>query len=239
MSLRARLRPFIEILGASTMVANSSPMAVSLSWWASAISCAGGSSSANRTAPKKFLAGWLVAFGPILLANLAFEGAGKFAVNGAPSVAAGLTLAPRDLLGGVAVQALFAADPAAGTVFAHPDGRLRAVLGTMGADAQPQVVLQMLVRLLVDGADAGHVVSGGRWILAGGSGFGTWDDVDSVEVVVEEHAPAGWVSGLTERGHRARVGRANFGHAHCIEVVDGGLSGAADPRSVVGEAAGF
>ena len=122
---------------------------------------------------------------------------------------------------------------------AHPDGSLRAVLGTMGADAQPQVVLQMLVRLLVDGADPGHVVGGGRWVLAGGSGFGTWDDVESMEVVVEEHVPAGWVRGLADRGHRARVGRANFGHAHCIEVVDGGLRGAADPRSLVGEAAGF
>ena len=121
----------------------------------------------------------------------------------------------------------------------HTDGRLRAVLGTMGADAQPQVVLQMLVRLLVDGADPGHVVGGGRWVLAGGSGFGTWDDVDSVEVVVEEHAPASWERGLADRGHRVRVGGANFGHAHCIEVVDGGLRGAADPRSVVGEAAGF
>jgi gamma-glutamyltranspeptidase len=108
----------------------------------------------------------------------------------------------------------------------------------MGADAQPQVVLQMLVRLLVDGADPGHVVGGGRWVLAGGSGFGTWDDVGSVEVVVEEHAPADWARGLADRGHRVRVGEANFGHAHCIEVVDGGLRGAADPRSVVGEAAG-
>ncbi|MBS1265480.1 MAG: Glutathione hydrolase-like YwrD proenzyme [Acidimicrobiaceae bacterium] len=121
----------------------------------------------------------------------------------------------------------------------HPDGRLRAVLGTMGADAQPQVVLQMLVRLLVDGADPGHVVGGGRWVLSGGSGFGTWDNVGSVEVVVEEHAPPDWAPGLADRGHRVRVGEANFGHAHCIEVVDGGLRGAADPRSVVGEAAGI
>ncbi len=122
----------------------------------------------------------------------------------------------------------------------RPDGGLRAVLGTMGADAQPQVVLQMLVRLLVDGSDPGHVVGGGRWILAGGgSAFRTWEAGGAVEVVVEEHAPQAWVPGLVERGHAARVGNANFGHAHCIEVVDGGLRGAADPRSVVGEAAGF
>ncbi len=44
----------------------------------------------------------------------------------------------------------------------RPDGALRAVLGTMGADAQPQVVLQMLVRLLHDGAGPGHAVGGGQ-----------------------------------------------------------------------------
>ena len=120
------------------------------------------------------------------------------------------------------------------------DGRLRAVLGTMGGDAQPQIVLQMLVRLLLDGADPGHVVGGGRWVLTGGStGFETWEDADSLEVIVEDHAPQAWVPGLAERGHTARIGLGNFGHAHCIEVTDGGLRGAADPRALVGEAAGF
>jgi gamma-glutamyltranspeptidase/glutathione hydrolase len=84
------------------------------------------------------------------------------------------------------------------------------------------------------------VVGGGRWVLTGGgTGFSTWDDADSVQVVVEPHAPAAWVPGLVDRGHRARVGAANFGHAHCIEAVDGGLRGAADPRAVIGEAAGY
>ncbi|MDP6760966.1 MAG: gamma-glutamyltransferase [Acidimicrobiales bacterium] len=119
------------------------------------------------------------------------------------------------------------------------DGSLRSVLGTMGADAQPQVVLQMLVRLLLDGASPGHVVGGGRWVLSGGGGgFATWTDPDEVEVLLEAHAPETWVHGLTARGHRARVAPANYGHAHCIEVVDGGLAGAADPRALVGEAAG-
>ena len=122
----------------------------------------------------------------------------------------------------------------------RPDGRLRAVLGTMGGDAQPQIVLQMLVRMLLDGADPGHVVGGGRWVLTGGgTGFSTWSNADALKVVVEEHAPVGWVPGLNERGHTALVGPANFGHAHCIEVTDDGLRGAADPRSIIGEAAGF
>ncbi len=120
----------------------------------------------------------------------------------------------------------------------RPDGALRAVLGTMGADAQPQVVLQMLVRLLHDGAGPGHAVGGGRWVLSGPSAFDAWEDPDGAEVLLEAHAPEGWVPGLVARGHVARVGAANFGHAHCIEMVDGGLAGAADPRAVVGEAAG-
>jgi gamma-glutamyltranspeptidase/glutathione hydrolase len=122
---------------------------------------------------------------------------------------------------------------------ARSDGSLRAVLGTMGGDAQPQIVLQMLVRLLVDGASPVHVVGGGRWVLRGpDTGFDTWDDPTAVEVLVEDHAPHGWVEGLIARGHRARVASANYGHAHCIEVVSGGLAGAADPRSVVGAASG-
>jgi|TARA_Y100001001_G_C7816831_1_gene241849 gamma-glutamyltranspeptidase/glutathione hydrolase len=110
----------------------------------------------------------------------------------------------------------------------------------MGGDAQPQIVLQMLVRMLLDGADPGHVVGGGRWVLTGGgTGFSTWDDPDALKVVVEEHAPFSWVPGLNERGHAALVDSVNFGHAHCIEVTDDGLRGAADPRSLIGEAAGF
>ena len=121
----------------------------------------------------------------------------------------------------------------------RPDGSLRSVLGTMGGDAQPQVVLQMLVRLLVDGAPPGHVVGGGRWVLrGGGGGFDTWVDPDDVEVLLEAHTPEPWARGLTARGHRAGVAPANYGHAHCIEVVDGGLAGAADPRALIGEAAG-
>jgi len=97
----------------------------------------------------------------------------------------------------------------------------------------------MLVRLLVDGAPPGHVVGGGRWVLrGGGGGFDTWVDPDDVEVLLEAHTPEPWARGLTARGHRAGVAPANYGHAHCIEVVDGGLAGAADPRALIGEAAG-
>ena len=121
----------------------------------------------------------------------------------------------------------------------RPDGSLRAVLGTMGGDAQPQIVLQMLVRLLHDGSSPGHVVGGGRWVLRGGvNGFSTWDAPDAVEVLVEDHAPDGWSGGLVARGHVARVAESNYGHAHCIEVTGDGLVGTADPRAVIGAALG-
>jgi len=122
----------------------------------------------------------------------------------------------------------------------RPDGGLRAVLGTMGADAQPQVVLQMLARMLHDGAPAGTVVGGGRWVLRGSdSGFATWDEPEGAEVVLEAHCPGGWAPGLAALGHRVRTDEANFGHAHCIEVTADGLSGASDPRALVGKAAGY
>lgn len=126
----------------------------------------------------------------------------------------------------------------------RPDGSLRAVLGTMGGDAQPQVVLQLLARLLVAGEEPGDAVAAPRAVLAGtapgGTGFDTWADPDDVVLRVEQHAPPAWPDGLAGRGHAVEVAGfdpAGFGHAHVIEVrPDGVLAGAADPRSMVGAA---
>ncbi len=127
----------------------------------------------------------------------------------------------------------------------RPDGTLRAVLGTMGGDSQPQVVLQMAARLLVAGLEAGDVIDAPRFVLASGAGaegtgFDTWADVASQVVRVEAHAPDAWSSGLLDRGHAveiAGVDPAGFGHAQLIEVrADGVLAGAADPRSMSGAA---
>jgi gamma-glutamyltranspeptidase/glutathione hydrolase len=126
----------------------------------------------------------------------------------------------------------------------RPDGSLRAVLGTMGGDAQPQVVLQLLARLLVGGEEPGRAVAAPRAVLAaagaGGGGFDTWADPDAVVVRVEQHAPAAWAEGLRGRGHAVEVAGfdpAGFGHAHVVEVRDDGIrAGAADPRSMVGAA---
>jgi gamma-glutamyltranspeptidase/glutathione hydrolase len=113
----------------------------------------------------------------------------------------------------------------------------------MGGDSQPQVLLQLLHRLLVLGESPAHALAAPRWTLAGagGGGFETWTDEAQV-VRLEGHAPEAWADGLRARGHEVTsLGDFDhaFGHAHV--VVDGGdvLAGAADPRARVGAAAGY
>ncbi len=125
----------------------------------------------------------------------------------------------------------------------RPDGSLRVVLGTMGGDSQPQVVLQMLARLLLADQDAGQIITAPRFVLAPaspGTGFDTWADPDDQVVRVEAHAPEAWVDGLRRRGHRVEVAGfdpAGFGHAQLIEArQDAVQAGAADPRAIVGAA---
>ncbi len=132
-----------------------------------------------------------------------------------------------------------------------PDGTLRAVLGTMGGDSQPQIVLQLLTRMLRHGESPGKAVRAGRWVLgtdaAGASvdysGFDTWAGDGPGHIDVEAHAAARWDAGLAERGHDVRRSADavdhTFGHAQAIEVTDGVLAGIADPRSLDGAASGY
>lgn len=117
------------------------------------------------------------------------------------------------------------------------DGTLRAVLGTMGGDTQPQVVLQMLVRLLVHGQGPAAIIGAPRWRLGDG-GFDTWGPDGSRHVGVEAGVPDTWVDGLRDRGHDVRVDppwNSGYGHAHLIErEPDGVLAGAHDPRALTG-----
>jgi gamma-glutamyltranspeptidase/glutathione hydrolase len=116
-------------------------------------------------------------------------------------------------------------------------GAFRAVLGTRGGDSQPQIVLQLIARLLVSGQDPAAALAAGRWVLRGAgdeTSFDTWGFQGRVRVAVEGQAPAGWAQGLRSRGHEVlmHAGFAHpFGHAQVI-VSDGmRLAGAADPRS--------
>ena len=123
-------------------------------------------------------------------------------------------------------------------------GRLASVFGTMGGDAQPQILLQIAARLFHHGESPPAAINAARWILHGpDTGFDTWTGSGGPIVHVEEHAPADWVDALAARGHRTESRPAwdsGFGHAHAIVVEESGMfAGAADPRAVVGSAAGL
>jgi gamma-glutamyltranspeptidase/glutathione hydrolase len=117
----------------------------------------------------------------------------------------------------------------------RPDGSLRAVLGTMGGDSQPQILLQLLSRWLHHGADPGTAVDAPRWTLAARTGFDTWSAPGGAHVRVEHGAPAAWADGLRARGHEVEEAGAAmahaFGHAHLLERTGDGWAGATDPRA--------
>jgi len=127
----------------------------------------------------------------------------------------------------------------------NSDGSLRSVLGTMGGDAQPQVVLQMLARMLHVEESPGAILSAPRFALASpaqGSGFDTWSAGGDVLVRLEPHAE-GWADVLTQKGHRVEVAKisemSGFGHAHLIAVTESGArAGASDPRAYASAALG-
>lgn len=124
----------------------------------------------------------------------------------------------------------------------RPDGSLRSVLGTMGGDSQPQILLQLLARTLHHRQPPGEAMAAPRWVVRGvdGTGFETWTS-GRTEVALEPASPAGWADGLRARGHNVVEVPAGetFGHAHLIEATDRGLAGAADPRTLIGDAAGY
>lgn len=124
----------------------------------------------------------------------------------------------------------------------RPDGSLFSVLGTMGGDAQPQIILQLVTRLLRNSGVArtpAEIVDTGRWVLRGPTtGFDTWTSNQAPTVQIEGHAPKNWLTELASRGHRVEQRPrldSGFGHANMIVIDENGnLSGGADSRSVVG-----
>ena len=124
------------------------------------------------------------------------------------------------------------------------DGALAAVFGTMGGDAQPQILLQVAARLFAGGSGVADAIAAARWVLQGaGTGFDTWTSGGPPAVAVEEQAPDAWRRGLAARGHvvaDAPAFDSGFGHAHAIVVEPGGtFAASADPRARVGSAAGL
>ncbi len=117
------------------------------------------------------------------------------------------------------------------------DSEFVSVFGTMGGDAQPQILLQIAARLFQHQQSPAEAIHAARWALAGPtSGFDTWDDMSQQQVLLEGHSPSTWRERLTARGHRIRVQPewdSTFGHAHAIVRDEHGLAGAADPRARV------
>jgi gamma-glutamyltranspeptidase / glutathione hydrolase len=127
----------------------------------------------------------------------------------------------------------------------EPGGALTHLVGAMGGDAQPQILLQLLARMLGAGQDPTTAVAAARFALdAPAAGpFRLWWGED-LTVCVEAHAPDGWTEGLQGRGHRVRViGAFDPVAVGCAQIItverdeEGRLHhlvGAADPRSPEG-----
>jgi gamma-glutamyltranspeptidase/glutathione hydrolase len=110
------------------------------------------------------------------------------------------------------------------------------VTGSLGGDAQPQIHAQV-VSALVDGAvDVATAVSAPRWFVEPARHF-----APPVEVRAEPRFGDGVLEALESLGHpvtRTQPFDGWLGHAHAIELVDGGptsddgsLAAATDPRS--------
>ena len=111
------------------------------------------------------------------------------------------------------------------------DGRLRQVLGCMGADGQPQIHLQSYVGLVDFGFDVQRALETPRW-LSGRFNIGDPRDL----LNMEGRFPEATVRDLERRGHA--VNRwpewcELAGHAHAITIDPGSgvRIGGADPRS--------
>ena len=99
------------------------------------------------------------------------------------------------------------------------------VFGSMGGDGQAQTHLQLLTRIIDDGADVQHAVDAPRWLVSPAD----WS------VLAESRFDSGTIETLRQRGHQIGLAEpfdSNMGHAHAIQVAaSGGYFGAADPRS--------
>jgi gamma-glutamyltranspeptidase/glutathione hydrolase len=117
----------------------------------------------------------------------------------------------------------------------------------MGGDVQPQIIVQLLARLLHSGEDPATAISAARVVpeAPGAAPFRLWQ-APRQSLLMEYDAPAHWHEGLEARGHRVRVVGAfnpvDVGCSQIISVESAGdhllLTGASDPRSSEGAALG-
>ena len=129
----------------------------------------------------------------------------------------------------------------------RPDGTLAQVIGTMGGDVQPQILLQLLARMLHSGQDPAAAISAARVVIEapGAPPFRLWQ-APARSLLMEFDAPPSWLAGLESRGHRVRVvGALNPVDVGCSQIIavesddtHVTLTGASDPRSPEGAAVG-
>lgn len=114
------------------------------------------------------------------------------------------------------------------------DGQLAAVLGTRGGDYQPQLLMQMAIRLFGAAIDPGEAQQRPRWMI-------DQFEAGQPEIALEDHTPPEVEEGLRNRGHtvvRRRETQHGWGPVSVITVNQDGLrNAAADPRVATAAAA--
>jgi gamma-glutamyltranspeptidase/glutathione hydrolase len=104
------------------------------------------------------------------------------------------------------------------------EGGLRAALGTMGGDGQPQTLLQVLSRLYDYGQDVDDAIAAPRWLDGG----------EAEPVLQLEEGLGTFAADLEARGHTVRlIGPRMHAMGHAQGIVrreDGLLRATADPR---------
>jgi len=123
-----------------------------------------------------------------------------------------------------------------GMLFRAGERRPWVVTGSMGGDAQPQIHAQVVSNLVDGGLDVATAVGAPRWFVDGAEHF-----APPVNVRAERRYPAAVLDALEAMGHpvtRTIPFNGLLGHAHAIELVDGGpaatdgsVAAATDPRS--------
>ncbi|HEY8437783.1 MAG TPA: gamma-glutamyltransferase [Candidatus Limnocylindrales bacterium] len=125
-----------------------------------------------------------------------------------------------------------------GMLFRQGERRPWIVTGSMGGDAQPQIHAQVVSALVDGGVDIATAVGAPRWFVDGDAHF-----APPVTVRAERRFAPGVLDALEAMGHpltRTIPFNGLLGHAHAIELVDGGpanedgsgsLAAATDPRS--------
>ena len=101
------------------------------------------------------------------------------------------------------------------------DGALTHLVGAMGGDAQPQIIVQLLARLLLAGQDPATAITAPRLTLDAPSAgpFRLWWGED-LTVLVEADAPPAWRAGLTGHGHRVRtIGAFDPVAVGCAQII--------------------